>query len=198
MLMNTHKTLAEDFIYNMDSKKKDMINEKHFIWGNIKPDCASKYKLKKHYMDESLDMVVEKIQFLASLSLEDIYGNNLGNKFSQELGVVCHFLCDFFCIPHNKRWEFKSANAMKEHVIYEKELAKVAKEFKIRKDIETNINSQEIRSYILNLQEEYEKVMDYDNDLDFSYYVCQSVINMILEEVIINENLKNIKLIIKK
>lgn len=194
MLMNTHKMLAKDFIYNMDSNKKDLINENHFIWGNIKPDCASKYKFKKHYLDESLDMVIDKIQFLASLSLEDIYKKYSENRFSQELGVICHFLCDFFCIPHNKRWEFKSANAMKEHVIYEKDLSKVAKEFKIRKDIQKNINSEEIRNYILYLQEEYEKVMDYNNDLDFAYYVCQSVINMILDEVIINENIKKYKI----
>lgn len=193
MLMTTHKMLAQDFIYNMDSNKKVLINQNHFIWGNIKPDCASKYKLKKHYMDESLDMVVSKIQFLSSLSIEDIYKNYSENKFSQELGVVCHFLCDFFCIPHNKRWEFKSANAMKEHVMYEKDLSKVAKEFKVRKDIERSINSQEIRSYILYLQGEYEKIMEYDNDLDFAYYVCQSVINMILDEVMINENIKNIR-----
>ena len=194
MLMNTHKMLAKDFIYNMDSNKKDLINENHFIWGNIKPDCVSKYKFKKHYLDESLDMVIDKIQFLASLSLEDIYKKYSENRFSQELGVICHFLCDFFCIPHNKRWEFKSANAMKEHVIYEKDLSKVAKEFKIRKDIEKNINSEEIRSYIIYLQEEYEKVMDYNNDLDFAYYVCQSVINMILDEVMINENIKKYKI----
>lgn len=193
MLMNTHKMLAQDFIYNMDNNKKKLINENHFIWGNIKPDCASKYKLKKHYMNESLDMVVSKIQFLSSLSIEDIYRNYSENKFSQELGVVCHFLCDFFCIPHNKRWEFKSANAMKEHVMYEKDLSKVAKEFKIRKDIERSINSEDIRAYILYLQNEYEKVMEYDNDLDFAYYVCQSVINMILDEVMINESLKNIR-----
>ncbi|MBB6715321.1 zinc dependent phospholipase C family protein [Clostridium gasigenes] len=193
MLMNTHTMLAKDFIYNMDSNKKELINENHFIWGNIKPDCVSTYKFKKHYLDESLDMVVNKIQFLSSLSLEDIYKNHYENRFSQELGVVCHFLCDFFCVPHNKRWEFKSANAMKEHVMYEKDLSKIAKEFKIRKDIERSINSQEIRSYIMDLQQEYEKVMEYNNDLDFAYYVCQSVINMILDEVLINEKIKEYK-----
>lgn len=193
MLMNTHTMLAKDFIYNMNSNKKELINENHFIWGNIKPDCVSTYKFKKHYLDESLDMVVNKIQFLSSLSLEDIYKNHYENRFSQELGVVCHFLCDFFCVPHNKRWEFKSANVMKEHVMYERDLSRVAKEFKIRKDIERSINSKEIRSYIMDLQQEYEKVMEYNNDLDFAYYVCQSVINMILDEVLINEKIKEYK-----
>lgn len=194
MLMNTHKILAQDFISNIDKDKKYLINENHFIWGNIKPDCVSKYKLKKHYMDESLDMVVNKIQFLASLSLEDIYKDYSENKFSQELGVVCHFLCDFFCIPHNQRWEFKSANAMKEHVMYEKDLSKIAKELKIRKEIDRSVSSEEIRSYIIYLQNEYEKTMEYDNDLDFAYYICQSVINMILDEVIINEKIKKYKI----
>ena len=82
---------------------------------------------------------------------------------------------------------------MKEHVMYEKDLSRVAKEFKIRKDIERSINSKEIRSYIMDLQQEYEKVMEYNNDLDFAYYVCQSVINMILDEVLINEKIKEYK-----
>ncbi len=36
------------------------------------------------------------------------------SKFSEELGVVCHFLCDFFFEkPHNQRWEFKSKSCKK-------------------------------------------------------------------------------------
>lgn len=191
MLMNTHKMLAENFIKNIDEDKVFLINESQFIWGNIKPDCVSKYKLKKHYLDESFEMVIKKIEFLSSLTLQDIYTKYSPKKFNQELGVVCHFLCDFFCVPHNKRWEFKNPNYMKDHILYEKDLAKVAKEFKISKDINSHLSSEEITDYIMKLQDEYEGKIDYKHDLTFAYYICDSIINMILEEVILNEKIKN-------
>ncbi|SLK22506.1 hypothetical protein CCH01_24320 [Clostridium chauvoei JF4335] len=190
MLMNTHKMLANNFIENVDENKLFLIKESHFVWGNLKPDCASKYKLKKHYFDESFDMIVKKIEFLSSLTVHDIYYRYSINKFNQELGVVCHFLCDYFCVPHNQRWEFKNPNAMKDHIIYEKDLAKVAKEFKITKDINSHLTSEEITKYILKLQDEYEGKIDFNHDLTFAYYVCDSIINMILDEVMLNEKIK--------
>lgn len=41
--------------------------------GNIKPDCVPKYTFMKHYFNESIDMVVDKIIYLSSLTLEDVY-----------------------------------------------------------------------------------------------------------------------------
>ena len=42
MMLNTHKILAVKFIENIDDNKMSLIKEKHFVWGNIKPDCVSK------------------------------------------------------------------------------------------------------------------------------------------------------------
>lgn len=195
MLMNTHKDLAVDFLVNIDGEKSCLVKENHFIWGNIKPDCASKYKLKKHYMDESFEMIVRKIHFLSSLTLEELYTTYSINKFSQELGVICHFLCDYFCVPHHNRWEFKTA--MKDHVIYEKNLAKVAKGYIVKKDFDVNENIRNIERFIMTMQKEYSKKMDYKNDLDYASLVCQRVIDMILSQVLINETIrKNMRLVV--
>lgn len=86
---------------------------------------VSTYKLKKHYMDESLEMILVKIRNLSALTENDINKWISISKFSQEVGVICHFLCDFFCIPHSERWEFK--HSMNKHVRYEKDLAAAAK-----------------------------------------------------------------------
>ena len=139
-MINTHRIIGENILKYANSKSIYLINKKRFIWGNIKPDCTPKYKVKKHYYDESIDMIVEKIIYLASLKLEDVYYDIKLGKFSEELGVVCHFLCDFFCAPHYYRWEFKSTNAVKQHVMYEQKLAKLCKNFKPTNIINTNIN----------------------------------------------------------
>ncbi|MGL5244511.1 MAG: zinc dependent phospholipase C family protein, partial [Sarcina sp.] len=127
MLVNTHILIGQNVLKNIDSKKSIIISDKNFLYGSIKPDMVSKYKLKKHYLDESYDMVIKKINYLSSLNLDDMNKRFSMSKFSQELGVICHFLCDFFCVPHSERWEFK--HSMNRHIKYEKELAIVAKEY---------------------------------------------------------------------
>lgn len=191
MMMNTHKALASSFIKNIDENKVFLINDGHFIWGNLKPDSASKYKFKKHYIDESFDMIVDKIKFLSSLSLDDIYGRYSINKFNQELGVICHFLCDYFCVPHYQRWEFKSPGAVKDHILYENDLNKFSKFYTAKKDINTLLTSQDIKVYILKLQKEYKGRIAYERDLEYASHICNTVINLILEEVVINQKLKD-------
>jgi len=187
-MMNTHKTMGENIIKYANTKSVYLINNKRFVWGNVKPDCAPKYKFKKHYYDESIDMIVEKIIYLSSLTLEDVNYNMTVGKFSEELGVVCHFLCDFFCAPHYYRWEFKSTSAVKQHMTYENNLAKLAKNFKPTGIINTNIEPSDTKDFIVQLQKQYDGILDYENDLTFSYYVCDSVLNMILENVFLNDN----------
>lgn len=190
MMMNTHKALASMFIENVEMNKSFLINDRHFIWGNLKPDSVSKYKFKKHYLDESLDMIVNKIRFLCSLSLDDIFIRYSIGKFNQELGVICHFLCDYFCVPHYQRWEFKSPGAVKDHVLYENDLNKFAKFYNVRKEVNTSLTTDEIREYIIKLQKEYYGKIAYEKDLQYASYICNTVINLILDEVLLNQKIK--------
>lgn len=185
MLIDTHIILANNILRQANGKKIYLINKRRFIWGNIKPDCASKYKFKKHYYDESITMILDKIKELASLSVGDIYYSFGKKKFSEELGVVCHFLCDFFCVPHNQRWEFK--HSMKKHVVYEKNLAKFAKLYKFKSYIDSNLSLEDLEEFIIAHQRQYEKGESFRNDLEYSFFICNSVINMVLNEVYINE-----------
>ncbi|MDY4251156.1 zinc dependent phospholipase C family protein [Clostridium sp.] len=197
MMMNTHKSLAISFVENVELNKSFLINYKHFIWGNLKPDSVSKYKFKKHYFDESFNMIVNKIQFLSSLSVDDIFIIYSIGKFNQELGVICHFLCDYFCIPHYQRWEFKSPGAVKDHVLYENDLNKFSKTHKVRKELNTSLTCDDIRVYIYSLQKEYEGIVSYEKDLQYASHICNTIISLILDEVILNQKLKeNIALVI--
>lgn len=186
-MMNTHRIMGENIIKYANSKSIYLVSRKNFIWGNVKPDCTPKYKRMKHYYNESIDMVIEKIQHLSTLKLEDVYYKITIGKFSEELGVICHFLCDFFCAPHYYRWECKTTKAVKHHMLYEQKLAKITKEFKPKPVIDTSITPDNIRDFITHLQEQYDGSLDYEIDLTFAYYVCDSVINMILNCIFTNE-----------
>ena len=190
-MINNHMLMGENILKYSSCKYKDMINKKRFIWGNVKPDCVLKYKKMRHYHDESIDIIIEKILYLSSLTLDEVYYSAAIAKFSEELGVVCHFLCDFFCAPHYYRWECKSTKVMKEHMLYEKRLAQRTKTFIPLRKYEKNIDEDNLKSFLEKLQIEYKGVISYNNDLSFAYYVCESVINMIMKKVL--KNKKEIK-----
>ena len=183
MMMKTHIIISKSLINNIDSDKKNMINEKSFIYGNIKPDILSKYKLKKHYLDESYDMIRNKILYLSSLNMSALEKTFTKNLFSQEVGVVCHFLADFFCVAHSERWEFK--HSMKIHIKYESNLTKVAKDYKLKNDRCRNI--EDIDEFFYRLYDEYKKNGNFEqNDLEYSTYTCNTVLNYILERIVDN------------
>ncbi len=190
MLMNSHFLIAKSLLNNIDNNKLFFINEKHFIYGNLKPDAVPQYVFKKHYLNESFDTIAQKINYLCSLTIDSLSRYFSVSKFSQELGVICHFLCDFFCVPHSERWEFK--HSMKKHMSYEKELSIVAKNSNLsiyKGDIITN-NS--FKDFFDILYTEYKSKLDYENDLFFSSYACNSVINYILDNILKNTVSSNI------
>ncbi len=237
MLMNSHFLIAKSLLNNIDNNKLFFINEKHFIYGNLKPDAVPQYVFKKHYLNESFDTIAQKINYLCSLTIDSLsryfsvskFSQELGvichflcdffcvphserwefkinylcsltidslsryfsvSKFSQELGVICHFLCDFFCVPHSERWEFK--HSMKKHMSYEKELSIVAKNSNLsiyKGDIITN---NFFKDFFDILYTEYKSKLDYENDLFFSSYACNSVINYILDNILKNTVSSNI------
>mgnify|MGYP001202340994 CR=1 FL=1 len=137
MFVNTHTLIAKSIVNNIDENKHFFLNENHFIYGNIKPDLSSKYFFKKHYLKESYDMIESKVNYLCNLNLNSLSKYFSVGVLSQELGVICHFLCDFLCVPHSYRWEFK--HSMKKHLSYETELNTIAKETNLNKFINDDI-----------------------------------------------------------
>ena len=184
MILNTHLTISQALIENLDPAKSFFLSEKNFIYGNIKPDMTSKYVLHKHYLKESFDMIINKIKSLCKLSLDFIEKYFSVSKFSQELGVICHFLCDFFCVPHIQRWEF--SHSFKKHVIYERDLQIVTKETDFSKLERDPIHNIGVEEFFNRLYRQYVKEEDFKNDLFFSTYMCNSVVNYILDCILEN------------
>ncbi len=57
------------------------------------------------------------------------------------------FLCDFFCVAHSERWEFK--HSLNKHVTYERELGAFAKDVDLSKIKCGTINSS-FEKFLLN------------------------------------------------
>lgn len=182
-MMKTHIIISKSLLDNIDDNKQFFLNNKSFIYGNIKPDIFSKYKLQKHYLDESYDMVRSKIEYLSNLDLDTLEKYYTKNEFSQEMGVVCHFLADFFCVAHSERWEFK--RSLKIHVKYENGLTKVAKDYNLKNDRRQYVD--DVDSFFEKLYREYKNNGNFEeNDLKYAAYICNTVTNYVLERILDN------------
>ena len=189
MMASTHKLIANNIYSNFDIEKQKIVKQKSYIWGNVKPDYISKYKFKNHYFDESIDMTIELINKLSSLSINKIDRDIGFGKFSALLGVVTHFICDYYCLAHYERLRFK--NAMKRHISYERELSKISRDYNFVNNsyLEVKIvDEYSLREFINKTLELYSKDPGMSSDLSFSYYVSNTVVNFILDNVIENSN----------
>lgn len=184
MDIRTHLIIASKLYDELPLSKKILIKKRNFLYGSIKPDMVSKYKLKKHYREESYDAILEKINSLTHVHWDDIASNKGFCGFSQDLGVICHFICDFFCVPHNERWEFK--HSMKSHLSYEKSLNIKARYYTFNNNIKLKINPNiSIEDFLKTIYISYmrDKSLDtYSKDLQYSYLICYLIVSAILDE----------------
>lgn len=78
------------------------INKYSFIYGNIIPDYKSDYTKIPHYKSSMPDFLHNEI-----LSLSNIKQKNsaeFDKKISYRLGIICHYLADFFCYAHSPKF----------------------------------------------------------------------------------------------
>ena len=100
---------------------------------------------------------------------------------SLKLGIVCHYLCDYFCLPHFERWSdspiCKKTVQTLRHLNYERILcsyvSKATMEYKEINDLIKFLEDCK-KEYILN--------KSYENDIRFASLVCNSISLYILKK----------------
>ncbi len=125
----THKVIARALHMNLQEKYDIELNEERLLWGSVVPDIFPKYKIQRHYIDDSLHFVANEIVTLIFVSrfmnIND-HKNSITKKlFSRKLGIISHYLSDFCCMAHANNWSF-NGNLVK-HVQYEKAVNEEAK-----------------------------------------------------------------------
>ena len=171
-----------------------------FLLGCIKPDISPKFDSIRHYKKDSEEFLLEEIQ---SLLEDNIYEYEICRSgFSERLGIVVHYLSDFFCFAHTDEF---TGNIL-EHHKYEMELFSCfllnlkpfAKRYRNKtgevgynRNIAIRHNVSSISRYIDRLQEEYLKneVNNLSlNDMDFIYTACVSLCFSVVTACLISED----------
>ncbi|MDO4287130.1 MAG: zinc dependent phospholipase C family protein [Eubacteriales bacterium] len=111
----SHTTVAHYLLDYVEKTDGVSFDRKAFCFGNLKPDLKGEYLTKRHYPSLMFDEVMQRIRdFIQRFHICEMNGA----KLSEELGVICHYITDFFSFPHND--DIYHGNLMA-HYIYEKQ-----------------------------------------------------------------------------
>ena len=81
------------------------IHEKQFLLGNSFPDLIHSYLWCRHEYQHSKEFIRKKLDMLKKRPV----------LFSFHLGVLTHYICDYFCYPHSAGYD----KGLVQHIIYE-------------------------------------------------------------------------------
>lgn len=178
---DTHKIIAGHIYDNVFDIYGLKLNKEKLLWGSIAPDILPKYKFIRHYQDESINYVTLEIMKLIFVSrfidLSKITDPLSIKVLSKKIGILSHYLSDYVCLPHAKRWTF--TDSMVKHVRYESRLNDYSPTHDFKKNAisvndldiyDGNIISLHgtIKRYIEDVVVEYSTKTGFKNDLDFA------------------------------
>lgn len=110
MILGTHYLISNILYEYIENKMDFKMDLNAFVWGNLRPDLDKKSIKCPHTLEGSLEFV--------NFYKDKITKSEMTiSQFSMLLGVICHFVCDYFCIYHSKKYWGK--DMMVEHITYE-------------------------------------------------------------------------------
>ncbi len=178
---DSHRIISTKIYENIFDIYGIKLDKDKLIWGSVCPDILPQYKIRRHYKDESLNFVVQEIIKIIFIGRYLEFNNGFDpitvKILSKKIGVVSHYLSDYVCLPHAKRWTFN--DNMIKHIKYESKLNDYAIYHDFRKNIiktddlnvyDLNLYNlkSEIIKYINNVIEEYSITTGFKYDLDFA------------------------------
>ncbi len=181
MFAQSHLVLARAITGRLSADLPYRMPMRAFYFGSVYPDMSPRYKRVKHKKKAALPVVQELIDSVVKSNRQE----GLTNQQAMEMGIICHFMCDFFCQAHN----FEEYSYLPTHLHYEMQMNRV-----IRQEInspsfpevscEAFRKKQDAAGLIQNTHDEY---LDAPRTLitDLSYAVtCSSrALDLVLQEM---------------
>jgi len=155
----------------INNKLGKVFNPNYFYLGNIAPDFIHYHQKKKHEFRHSFSYILDEID-----SLETIADINL---LSFKMGIITHYLADFFCKAHNCD---RLLNNLWQHFQYESLLHRLL--ISTKNEVQVNRDISNTEAFI---KEKYESYLRQEPsmviDILYSLEVCQVMVYHILQKV---------------
>lgn len=121
MRKKSHISLANGLMKCFDEKSVSR-HRLTFCVASIWPDCRPSFITTPHSIDKTYDMVKGNIEKLLERNKDK---GSLSTKTTAHIGVILHYIADYFTFPHNKEY----TGNIKDHVYYEKYLKYAIREY---------------------------------------------------------------------
>lgn len=179
MIANTHRLVGEFLYTQLSPSYQQFIHKKHFVYGNVKPDIAKEYRQMSHYHRDNAELIFQMLdQLLTKETTKE--------QFSEDLGVLIHFFCDYTCIYHANDYLHENHSIIK-HMKYEMMLHRYA----AKKIQQLNLigiipfkSVHEIKDYVSDLTVRLNQVpltrsvaQDFDEMMLLSHSVLKYILN---------------------
>ena len=87
------------------------LDKRSFVAWNFLPDLAPSLLKLRHFKKDIYDLVMERAEHLAE------NGDRMTvEEYSKQLGVLCHFMSDFFCYAHSEHFDGSKVGHLKYEV----------------------------------------------------------------------------------
>ena len=160
----THAMYAKKICEHIQLMYGVKLKKYNLIYGSIKPDVSILFPKYPHYINDSLDSLCESVDMIIKSTHNQREVET--RAFSRELGVVLHYMTDFFCMVHNDVNGKKHPTNYK-HIAYEQSFQNKLKSFEldeVREKIANSfydelkrINNTSLKSYIVYKHNKYMK-----------------------------------------
>lgn len=185
VLIQSHAKFALYFLDGIQRNMNIQLNKQSFVLGNIEPDFPFVFPTVKHYKQSNHDFIYSLIKDLYEYNCN---GNFLSlAKLSEKLGIINHYICDYFCRPHFDR-DYYSSHLV-EHLSYEKDLHRylnTSYSFSDNEDAYSKTLPLEgIFPFIEERLFEYDnREMGFQTDIDFALSTVSAINSTILSNLV--------------
>lgn len=177
MKSTTHFAMAHILASSLQSYNIH-VNQIAFAYGNISPDYVPTMVVNPHFGKVCTKNIED---FTAELSQIPISKSGIVNaEYSKKLGIICHYICDYFCYAHNSDFN----GSLRQHAKYENNLDSFMRRYWFRLlengnklDLTLSYKQDDIAKDIDKIKREYyEKGYTRENDLNYALHACLTAI----------------------
>lgn len=193
MIANTHRVVGQFLYQQLSPSNQRLVQKQRFVYGNVKPDISKKYLQMSHYHRDNEEIIFKMLNDLLTTQASI-------REFSESLGVLIHFFCDYTCIYHANDYLYENHSIAK-HLRYELMLHRyTVKKLEKLKTVETIPfeSVDEIQKYVSQLTNRLNQVPltrsvseDFEEMMVLSLSVMQYIINQYeFDKLLITHNKK--------
>lgn len=181
MRKKSHISVAR-YLMNSSGMEYLQKHKKSFYLGSILPDCTPSFITRRHSIDETLDILRKEID---KITINYNFEKGLSSYYCRHLGVITHYVADYFTFPHNKIF----SGTLKEHCIYEEDLKHAIRSYvkseeakRVREKNGIFRTTDEIIAFIKVSHEKYlNTIKETQYDCIYIVELCHRVVDALLQ-----------------